>query len=1105
MYAEIDDEEKSKWDGKIDKWKKALTDVANLKGEAVTTSTTGRKQTEVIKNLIGDVNRRLGVLIVMNSPVLTGMDEHIEFISSWLKDGSTDTVDILTISGMGGIGKTCLAEYIYVKHSLSFERSSLIKDINKKCCTDQSVKMIDLQKELFSDISKSKVVKSKAVPDYKSNIESALKDKKVLVVLDDVGNVHQLNNLLGQGGFCPGSKIIVTTEDVSLTKKCELHNVQPRHTVLLLKGLNKNSSMQLLSLHAKKPEGLWGDYREVSEKLLKYCEGHPWALKELGLYLSPHGIDGWEEFTKSLDKEMNEDMEKLLRKSFDSLPSPSDKKLFKHIASFFVRKDRVCVETILKACKINLVTGIKNLTDRCLLRIGPRNEFLMHPLIQAMGREVVRQESPNELWKRSRLWSTEDSCNALERNKVMECLQGFVLDWSESQGSIEVDTDAFSTMDNLVLLQLNNVDITGSFQKLPKELVWLCMNRSPLTSIPEDIPMKNLVVLDMSYSKFINVDFDLYNFESAQHSSFQNLKISKSCSKDNSVLLSLKILNLSFCDQLRSLRGLCKFTSLERLILAGCVSLIEICEKIDKCNQLVIIDLSYCIMLRNLPSTMFELKKLEALSLDGCNLHEFPGNVSNDDLQKLSDEFRVYIASQTSSVSNVEADVKPGAICSANTSLVCDSREDKLESYPMEFSSLSMSEMLSLDGEPVVYLPNCVRSLRRIELLSLEECDMLKPFGHPPHRLRKLKYRRWQLQKLLNRSQCHIALAIYTLAHSLIGIEGIVKIKPIADVEDLLYTLGWYDLDLVHKQIMTWNDFRTKKKSQVQLFYEFGIFSTFYGGDEIPYYINRRKRGSSISFGILSSHMKLKGLNFCYRLKGRSQDSGFNLLTVIVSNETKNRTWIYKHYVHWVKVDEESLIWLSHWMFGKNEMEDGDKVTITIPKEYVSSDVSVRECGVSIIYDWENVKYDHHGPTKSQVIDPLHDYKSWDHIIGGDISAFRLTSGEYLLDNHRFFFWHIDCPAYRSFIANGACYKEKGLYTTRSRKSGIVSDATKELVVEGQRNVNEQLMDVEPLVEESRVDPRGRTWGEAGGATAPGNHEREGIMCSMVVLEYLQI
>ncbi|GKG02668.1 hypothetical protein Tco_0310304, partial [Tanacetum coccineum] len=75
-------------------------------------------------------------------------------------------------------------------------------------------------------------------------------------------------------------------------------------------------------------------------------------------------------------------------------------------------------------------------------------------------------------------------------------------------------------------------------------------------------------------------------------------------------------------------------------------------------------------------------------------------------------------------------------------------------------------------------------------------------------------------------------------------------------------------------------------------------------------------------------------------------------------------------------------------MFGENEMEDGDQLTIYIVGP--STKDMVRECGVSFVYDDEK---------NEQEEDPLSYYKSWNHIIGGDLSPFQLTTQEYNLDN----------------------------------------------------------------------------------------------------------
>lgn len=416
MEAETNVDAKSELADKIEIWKNVLAKVSKLKGEA----TAGRPEAVVIEKVIADVHHMLHVTLKKNQPDLTGMEDHIDYISSWLNDGSTHTADILTILGMAGIGKTSLAQYIYNLHCLLFQRSSFIVDINRRCSQQPEKIMFDLQTQLFSNISKSSSIQVDQIADYTFKIENALQSKKVLLVLDDVESVEQLYDLLGNKGFHPGSKIIITTKDASLTMNFVLPKqiAQPKHTVRILEGLNEASSLQILCTHAFKRNGVVQRYEEVCEKLVEYSEGHPGALKAMGRYLHKRDIDQWEEYIDLLSKEMDSHIEKVLRKSFDSLRSRNDKELFKHIASFFAGKDRGFAETILKACDFQLLNGIQNLTDKFLLKIGPRNELLMHQLLQDMGRAVVRQESCDKPWKRSRLWCHEESFDVLQQKMV---------------------------------------------------------------------------------------------------------------------------------------------------------------------------------------------------------------------------------------------------------------------------------------------------------------------------------------------------------------------------------------------------------------------------------------------------------------------------------------------------------------------------------------------------------------------------------------------------------------------------------------------------------------------------------------------------------------
>ncbi|CAH1440582.1 unnamed protein product [Lactuca virosa] len=425
MEGETKADKRNKWAQKIEQWSKSLTAVADLKGKDVN----DRQEMEFIEEIVNDIYRILRVHLRSPLPLLIGMEGSITFITSWLKDASSHTTEILTILGMGGIGKTSLAKFVYGLDCRDFKTSSYIGNISSRC-DEKFSGLLDLQKQLCDDISKTSPIPVDDVSIYTSKIENVVARKKVFLVLDDIDSVKQLDALLGSKGFYPGSKIIITTKDAWLTESCALFkmNVKPKHAKHLLQGLHVSTSRKLLCLHAFTTNQPEAGYEEVLEKFVEYCEGHPLALEVLGKSLYNRDVGYWEDTIKGLKKEVGSHINNVLRSSFDSLPLENDKELFKHIACFFVGRDRDVTETILKACDINIRSGITNLIDRCLLSIGWHNELVMHQLLQKMGRFVVYQESPHKPWKRSRLWCDEESFKVLKQKKDMRNLLGLALD-----------------------------------------------------------------------------------------------------------------------------------------------------------------------------------------------------------------------------------------------------------------------------------------------------------------------------------------------------------------------------------------------------------------------------------------------------------------------------------------------------------------------------------------------------------------------------------------------------------------------------------------------------------------------------------------------------
>jgi hypothetical protein len=64
---------------------------------------------------------------------------------------------------------------------------------------------------------------------------------------------------------------------------------------------------------------------------------------------------------------------------------------------------------------------------------------------------------------------------------------------------------AFAKMQKLKILHLNDVELSGGYEDFPRSLVWLYWRVFPLNSIPVDMCLEKLVVLDMRNSNLKHV------------------------------------------------------------------------------------------------------------------------------------------------------------------------------------------------------------------------------------------------------------------------------------------------------------------------------------------------------------------------------------------------------------------------------------------------------------------------------------------------------------------------------------------------------------------------------------------------------------------------
>ncbi|XP_009350789.2 disease resistance protein RPV1 [Pyrus x bretschneideri] len=590
---------------KVKGWRAALTEAANLGGMIVQSEADGNAS-KFIENLVAITTARLRRRHPLwYIPYLVGIDSHLKDVNSWLQDEYSD-IGMLVIHGMSGIGKTTIARHFYRLNAARFDECSFLENIRET--SKKPTGLVHIQQKLLYDIC-GRIVKIHNVSEGIVQLRDAIKSERVFVVLDGLEGMHEFDAVInGLKDALFGSKIIITTTNARVLRAAQKFGCK----VCTVGVLNYSDSLELFCWHAfDQCHPIEERYMEQSKRIVQHCGGLPLALTILGSALSGQSIDAWESTLNQQQIFPHYSTMERLKRSIYSLTDDHDRALFLHIACFFIGMDRDYVVRILDGCDFHTIVGMENLIEKCLLTTDRDNKLYVHPIFRDTGREIVRHENW-EPWGRSRLWHDADSFRVLTKKFGTTNNPGFsngikgisfnmhmYSKSSSSDSNVAVfESNAFRRMGNLQLLRLSHVELNGCYAELPKGLRWLCWLEFPLYSIPDDLALDRLVVLEMQYSSLRQVW------------------------KGRKNLPSLKILDVSHSHDLTEVADLSLVPNLERLILKDCESLVGIHESIGKLEKLVYFNIKDCKSIQKFPKSM--PKNLETLITHGCsNLEEF--------------------------------------------------------------------------------------------------------------------------------------------------------------------------------------------------------------------------------------------------------------------------------------------------------------------------------------------------------------------------------------------------------------------------------------------------------------------------------------------------
>ncbi|XP_024157251.1 disease resistance-like protein DSC1 [Rosa chinensis] len=630
---------------KVLKWRDALTKVSILAGFD---SRNIGLDSELVQLVVKDILMKLNREGSSNLTGLVGIESRIQTLESLLCIVPQDVrVRTVGIWGMGGIGKTTLADAVFNRLSSQYEASCFLANVRERA---EKHGLYYLRNELLCNLLKDESLGISTPSIGSTFIKKRLSRAKVLVVLDDVNDVSQLDVLVGdQFQFGPGSRIIITTRDVHQLREMQQLQKGADHDVKIYKAeeLDRDEALQLFHLNNSEEISCRADY-SVLLRMVDYAAGIPLALKIWGsLFRRCKSTQERESFLKKLKRFPEKKLQNVYRISYDAL-GENEREIFLYIACFHRGEDVYRAKEQLDACGLFADSGINVLIDMSLISIKDKEwtgqeektRYLwMHDVIQEMGWAVEHEQHPTKPGKRSRLCIPEDICRVLENNKGTEKVQSISLNLSQIS-KLNLTPQAFKKMCNLKFLKLYGEDRRGHYYCYPRKDCNVHFNQD-LEYLPD-----SLIYLSWpAYtSKYLPSTFSAENLTELSMPGSQLQRLWNVDQKPR----NLKRIDLSHSKQLVGVPDLSMSVNIERINLEGCERLAEIPSYFENLHKLTWLNVSSCTNLsvlsdmpcnmvslklgwtaiEDLPSSIWSHEKLVELNLYGCEgIKKLPNSI----------------------------------------------------------------------------------------------------------------------------------------------------------------------------------------------------------------------------------------------------------------------------------------------------------------------------------------------------------------------------------------------------------------------------------------------------------------------------------------------
>uniref|UniRef100_A0A0D9XA99 NB-ARC domain-containing protein n=1 Tax=Leersia perrieri TaxID=77586 RepID=A0A0D9XA99_9ORYZ len=378
------------------------------------------------------------VVATLEESQLTGRAKEKSYIIELIiKNQEKQQSRVISIWGMGGLGKTSLVQDIYRTEDVS-------RNFDTRACVTV-LRPFNSGSKQFGD-------------EKETELAELLEGKKYLVVLDDLWDIKEWDDIMPYLPNKKGSCIIVTTREENIANYCS----KETNNIYKLSGLEDDQARELFMTKVFKAKtNLEEQYPELVEQanlILKKCNGLPLAIVTMGGFLAnqPKSTLVWRKLNEHITAELHmnpglETIRTVLLKSYDGLPYHL-KSCFLYL-SIFLEDQKISRERLMKRWSAEGYIGEAHgkssmeIAHDMFIELISRSMILPATEKSELGREfdycqlhdLMREISIRQSTEENLVFRMEEGCSSKSQGTIRHL--AISSNWNGDQDEFETTVD----------------------------------------------------------------------------------------------------------------------------------------------------------------------------------------------------------------------------------------------------------------------------------------------------------------------------------------------------------------------------------------------------------------------------------------------------------------------------------------------------------------------------------------------------------------------------------------------------------------------------------------------------------------------------------------